>query len=849
VLLAPSDRDSPGAPTHPMPTWLVVVLASLLAVGGRGALTQWIGDAVPFVFAYPAVVLVALLRGFLPAVTTGLASALWLWLGGVPPAEPDPRAVLVFLAAMVGLSALAARGRLTFLPGRQVAPVAGVLDQASGVHGRVVNGLFAVIVVAAVLPVVVFVALSRIEHRRAYDDAALRLERGTQVAAEHALKVFETNEMLMARVMDQVGALSDAQVRRREAALHPVLRGIVDGLPQMQSIWILDVAGRPVLTDRFLPAPRQMDVSDREYFQWHRQGGGGLYITEALTGRMTNQRFFSMSRARYTEGGMFNGVVSVSMQVDYFLGFYRGLARSEPPGLSVALIRDDGRLIARWPVMPPDGYQIAVTSPVRAAMAAGHDSGMVRWTSPLDRQERLVVFRRVGDYPVYVANAFTVASIDARWQRAAGIVAAFVFSSALALVLIAWVALRWAQAGQRALGQLARETAQRQRAEELLRQSQKLEAMGRLTGGVAHDFNNLLTVVGNNAHLLRRLHEALADSTQLRAIERAVASGAYLTRQLLAFSRQQALNPVSLSLQDALPSLLALVRPLLSERIELVSQAAAGTASVKVDRTELELALLNLVANARDAMPDGGRLSVTVRDATAGELPDRPGPHVLLEVSDTGTGIAPELLDRVFEPFFTTKGAGEGTGLGLSQVYGLCVRAGGTCRIHSEPAHGTAVRLYLPAEPGATPGAAADDAAGLHGCRVLLVDDDDEVANAGRDVLESNACRVTRAASADEAVRRLAGAGEAFDVVLSDVSMPGGRDGIWLAAHLRSAHPAVAVVLITGFAERYAERIREAGLDDLIVLQKPCPPAVLADGIRRARARSAARRRGRDAGR
>src|SRR5581483_4126026 len=258
------------------------------------------------------------------------------------------------------------------------------------------------------------------------------------------------------------------------------------------------------------------------------------------------------------------------------------------------------------------------------------------------------------------------------WLANVAMLAAFAFPTSIALAYVCLVALRRARREIVAVQRLRDETAQRSRAEEALRQAQKLEAMGRLTGGVAHDFNNLLMVINNNVHLLRRIKPDMAESTQLAAIGRAVSSGEKLTRQLLAFSRRHALRPEVIRLQDALPSLLSLIAPAVGKGIRLVSDIAADTLPVEVDPAELELAIINLTMNAKDAMPEGGALTVRARNAKPGEIEGVKGEVVAIDVVDTGQGIAPELMEKVFEPFFTTKPPGKGTGLGLSQVYALC---------------------------------------------------------------------------------------------------------------------------------------------------------------------------------
>ena len=325
--------------------------------------------------------------------------------------------------------------------------------------------------------------------------------------------------------------------------------------------------------------------------------------------------------------------------------------------------------------------------------------------------------------------------------------------------------------------------------EDALRQAQKLEALGRLTGGVAHDFNNALMVISNNLFLLRRKHPE-ADGPQVESIGRAVGSATKLTRQLLAFSRRQALVPEHIRLQDKVPALRDLLAPVLGSQVQLALDAAPDTRAILVDAAELELAMINLAINARDAMPAGGRFEVAARNASGPLPPPLEGPMVLLEVTDTGLGIAPEVLDKVFEPFFTTKPVGEGTGLGLSQVYGLCQRAHGMATVESRLGLGTTVRLFFPATE-AKPGGPAPVSAVLRQIdrTVLLVEDNEEVASALQPVLESMGCKVQWMSRATAARDWLGEQGSLPDLMLSDVMMPGEMDGLALAQHVRVAPP------------------------------------------------------------
>jgi CheY-like chemotaxis protein len=359
--------------------------------------------------------------------------------------------------------------------------------------------------------------------------------------------------------------------------------------------------------------------------------------------------------------------------------------------------------------------------------------------------------------------------------------------------------------------------------------------MGRLTGGVAHDFNNLLMVVNSNLYLHRRLRPDVADSAQLAAIERAVGSGAKLTRQLLAFARKQALLPERIVLQDRLPALLDLLQPLLGSSVALSCEVSADTGPIEVDAAELELALINLAVNAKDAMRGSGRLDIRARNAVATDPTPGSGAFVVLEVLDTGPGFDAKAIGRAFEPFFTTKPLGQGTGLGLSQVQALCHSAGGSAHIDSRPGGGARVRLYF--KRGSLPeDAARDERRVAHDlqCRLLLVEDNDAVEQATRELLESMGCTVHRADSGAAALRHLETHGAEIDVVLSDIEMPGEIDGIALAAQLLQRDPPVPVVLMTGYAVRLEQAVRQR----MDVLPKPCSPSMLAEAISKALARS-----------
>ncbi|MBX3478382.1 MAG: PAS domain S-box protein [Brevundimonas sp.] len=350
--------------------------------------------------------------------------------------------------------------------------------------------------------------------------------------------------------------------------------------------------------------------------------------------------------------------------------------------------------------------------------------------------------------------------------------------------------------------------AEKAKAEADLMHAQRLEAVGRLTGGVAHDFNNLLTVVIGALDMILRSPDDAARRKKLgEAALAAARRGERLTHQLLAFSRRQALRPEIIDLNGLIREGEPLLRRAVGEAVEFRLKLRRGGARVNVDPAQFEAALLNLIVNARDALADGGRITVQSLNCEIGEqeATDIPaGDYVCVTVTDNGDGIPPEIIDRVFDPFFTTKSVGKGTGLGLSQVYGFARQSGGGVQITSTPGEGTEIRLFLPrlknVRPGraAAPRAEATSARIVAGRRILLVEDDPAVGAVAVDMLKSMGLEVTAAETAPQALDLLEQG--AFDMMLTDIVMPGGMSGVELARRASERYPAMRIVLTSGYA-------------------------------------------------
>jgi CheY-like chemotaxis protein len=359
--------------------------------------------------------------------------------------------------------------------------------------------------------------------------------------------------------------------------------------------------------------------------------------------------------------------------------------------------------------------------------------------------------------------------------------------------------------------------------EETIRQAQKIEAIGQLTGGIAHDFNNLLMVMSGGLDMLGRNPEPKRQQMLLEGMRRAAQRGAGLTRQLLAFSRRQALRPETIDLSRQINRMRELLDRSLRGDVHVDLDLPEGLWPTHADPGELEFALLNLAVNARDAMPDGGTIIIRGGNAPATET-GLGEDFVTLSIIDAGTGMTEDVKTRVFEPFFTTKGVGRGSGLGLAQVYGFAAQSGGKVEIDTAIGRGTAVTLYLPRSTQAPlvsfdrldEDSAKSNREPKNG-QILLVEDDDEVASLVTEMLDELGYEVMRVASASAALGAL-GDGREVDLVFSDIMMPGGMDGVQLAREIRTRKPHMPILLTSGFSAAFQS---VADAENIRLLPKP----------------------------
>jgi two-component system, NtrC family, sensor kinase len=683
-------------------------------------------------------------------------------------------------------------------------------------------------VASVVLPVVLFAFAAWLNYRHEYAVADDRIERSLDILHEHTLKVFQAVERAIAEVNEIVRGMSDDDIRRDQLHLHERLKHIVDALPQVRAIFLIDRDGRPLVSSQLRRIPSDFNSRERSFFNVHVGGDVGTYVSDVLTPRLTglSTPFFVLSRRRPSADGTFNGVAAIAVLPQYFEEFYALIGHS--PGSLYALLRADGRFLARYPERPDRGLQPG--SALHTMIAQGQERSIRTIPqSQVDAVERRVGHRKLEGFPVYVVAGIDSSAIQTEWIATMASHLVFGLPATLFLFLIIGVALRRTR-------RLYAEGERREAAEAALRQAQRLEAIGQLTGGVAHDFNNLLMIVSGSVQRLRRDLTSEKHTRLLDMITNATNRGESLTRQLLAFSRRQVLTPAVIDLAERLPELKDMLSRSLRDDITVEVVVPDQSCAVKVDPSELELALLNLAVNARDAMPNGGALSITAKPVVLkGKAAEEglSGEFVAIRLADTGSGIPADILPHVFEPFFTTKEVGKGTGLGLSQVYGFAKQSGGTATITSTVGRGTVITLYLPRtqelpapsiariEPEATPHRAGT---------VLVVEDSPEVAEVATAYFQQLGYMVKQVANAHEALELLANDPK-INLVFSDILMPGGMNGLELGHAIRRLYPAIPVLLATG----YSDSARDAVQQGFVVLHKPFELAGLEQGLREAR--------------
>lgn len=678
------------------------------------------------------------------------------------------------------------------------------------------------------------------EQRRALSAIDLLLVQET----EHTLQSVDLVLVNISEKLSADGAVTAASfdATQKGSATYEMLKSRLIGIPQLDAISLVSATGKVINFSRSFPTP-DINVTDRDYFRaLKNMPSKTAFISAPVHNRDTGTWTIYLARRVSTSSGAFVGLVIGAIDLRYFESLYKDLQIGR--GGAVSLWRLDGTLLARYPGGASDTGHTFAKEHIAKIAQSGRPT-----TLTAEGPQRLIATMAAKRFPIVVDVSRSTGAILADWNEVALIMAAATFLCIVALCFVLWLLIRQFHAHNAlvaAYEERRKAIAERENAEAQLRQAQKLEAIGQLTGGIAHDFNNLLTAVLGNLELLKKQTDSSAENRRLHRWASnaydAATRGAALTQRLLVFSRRQPLDPRATNITTLLASMSDLLRRTLGENIEIVTDVVPELWPAFVDLNQLDNAILNIAINARDAMEGRGHLIISARNCNVEERDDaetpkiNPGDYVRLAITDTGKGIEQDVLERVFEPFFSTKPAGQGTGLGLSQVYGFVKQTGGHVHILSEPGLGTTVELYLPR-------AAQDDLAqaapesfdeiarepGM-GATILIVEDDPSVRAYSGEILRELGFFVREAPNARAALDILRSDSE-IDLLFSDIGLPG-MNGPELVRAARQLRPNLKILLATGYAAEMAERLSQS-LQGALLIAKPFGRTQLAETIRK----------------
>jgi two-component system, NtrC family, sensor kinase len=686
------------------------------------------------------------------------------------------------------------------------------------------------LVASVALPLLLFCYTAWVNYHAAFALADERIERAGDIAAEQALRVFQSISVTFDSVEQITRGRTDQTIKLNEAELSERLKQFVAALPDIGSIWILDKNLDALVSSLFFPIPPAFNAPERAYLKAQLAPDEKLHIGEVVRVQETGKLIFPVSKWRFDSSGTFSGMTEISVSPQAFEGFYGRLAART--SASFTLVREGGAVLARYPAPAVMGMRLDASSGFGQMIAQNPDGGRYTAVSSIDKLERRISVRKLAGFPLYITSSLETRDILGGWLSYMAGHLVFGVPATLFLMVLILLAMRRTSA-------LYAESERRETLEASLRQSQKMEAVGQLTGGVAHDFNNLLTIILGNLQMALRQNPEGKTKTRISNAYQAADRAVELTKRLLAFSRSQPLEPRPIDANRLVAGMSDLLDRTLGETIAVETVRSAGLWLTEADGPQLEAAILNLAINARDAMADGGKVTIETGNAFLDEFycqsveGVKPGQYVMISVTDTGSGMAPDVIDKAFDPFFTTKAAGAGTGLGLSQVYGFIRQSGGHVRIYSEIGEGTTVRIYLPRsfarEKPLAAGKSADDSPEGKQETVLVVEDDADVRAYVVETLSALNYSVREAANADAALSILNDPGP-VDLLLTDVVMPG-MNGRNLAEAAKLRRPGLKVLYMTGYSRNAI--VHQGRLDaGVSLMQKPFSQNVLAMRVR-----------------
>jgi signal transduction histidine kinase/CheY-like chemotaxis protein len=674
-------------------------------------------------------------------------------------------------------------------------------------------------IVGLLLPWILFAVVAWRDQKTIVEDVGEDGARTVALFREQVGNLFAGHQLLLDMTVARMSGLDWKTIQSSKGLLNEieVVDRLLDGVSE---ILLVDADGQVRATS----VPSQPNVSppsvDGQCFMALSKNDVASCTSQPYTDPKTGHSLFSLSR-RLENNGAFNGIVQVAISADYLVGLWAAATPSASD--IVTMFSTDGTVLAQTQPgsqLQPRLHDIGKTLIGRIRQ---QNTGMTK--SPLfpDGGDWITIFSKIANQPVYVALSRNNSTIMAKWYANLAIYTLIAASVAAGMVAALGIALRQARKERLAVHLWQTEVEEREKAQEQLRQSQKMEGLGKLTGGIAHDFNNLLTVIIGNISLTLKKAIALDAKSQksLQSALKASESAATLTKGLLAFSRKQILEPTSVNLPRLVEGMQNPLLRTLGPDVRLTVCGDIHLWPAHVDANQMELVVLNLAINARDAMPEGGTLSITASNRASG--PDAPqelakGQYVVMTVSDSGTGMNEATLARAMEPFFTTKDIGQGTGLGLSMMQGVVTQSGGAVRIRSQLGRGTQVEMWLPraltypAEANLRAPLLERQEVGV----ILVCDDNPAVLDFTCDALRAKGYHVLSATSGRMAITTL-NENDMIQLLIVDYTMPG-MNGAAVIAQVRASHPALPILLMTGNANPAAIQADLAGVE---LLTKP----------------------------
>jgi signal transduction histidine kinase len=531
------------------------------------------------------------------------------------------------------------------------------------------------------------------EYHRTASDALHEIDDISRIAQEHALDVLAHSEIALNAFLDVVADRPDYEIQKREESLHRQAGRAAREVGAITHLILWDEAGRALVSGRNYPVPGTASIADRRYFLRHKQGAE-LSINALEKCRAAGMDAIVVTKTRYDSAQHFAGVLMASISPHVFIDFYRYVVRDHSD-VAIEVVKRNGKQIVGY----PDSLHTNLayrSAPVKAVYGAVVDA-----VSAVDGSARYALYRQVGEYPAYLVVSRSKQSVFAEWRHDMAMLGAVIVPGIVLVLLLVELAARKARHEQNLLLQCHAEEALRIEAEAEVRHVQKLEALGQLIGGIAHDFNGLLQVIANGVSALEATARTTDTQPQLAFIRKAVLGAKTLSAHLLTLSRKRELKLERVRPQVVIPEMCDFAALALPAQVKLHHAVDCDAWDIFIDRSELELAIINLVVNARDAMAGTGEISVRVRNVPAAAASAMGaklggGDYVALSVRDTGPGISETAVDHLFEPFFTTKPEGKGTGLGLSSVSRYAVELGGVAVAENAADGGAIITMYIP---------------------------------------------------------------------------------------------------------------------------------------------------------